>query len=177
VAKLVAAIAERHSVPVVSIVRRRDSIEILKKQLPRATFIASDTEGWEEKVKAAAPAGGFRAGLDSVGGQIGTFVLDSLTNGGTLITYGDLSGAPLQANALSFAMRDTRIRGLVVTKWPANPEKERRADLALAVDFARARSDLFPVAAEFPLSQIADAARAVERPGRDGLVLLHPGSI
>jgi NADPH:quinone reductase-like Zn-dependent oxidoreductase len=111
VAKLVAAIAERHSVPVVSIVRRRDSIEILKKQLPRATFIASDTEGWEEKVKAAAPAGGFRAGLDSVGGQIGTFVLDSLTNGGTLITYGDLSGAPLQANALSFAMRDTRISG------------------------------------------------------------------
>jgi NADPH:quinone reductase-like Zn-dependent oxidoreductase len=110
VAKLVAATAERHSVPVVSIVRRRDSIEILKKQLPRATFIASDTDGWEEEVKAAAPAGGFRTGLDLVGGQIGTFVFDSLTNGGTLITYGDHSGAPLQANALSFTMRDTRIR-------------------------------------------------------------------
>jgi NADPH:quinone reductase-like Zn-dependent oxidoreductase len=174
VAKLVTAIAERHSVPVVSIVRRCETIELLKKQFPRATFIAREVEGWEERVEAAAHTGGFQAGLDSVGGHVGTLVLEKLTNGGTLITYGDLSSLPLQANALSFAMRDTQIRSLVVTKWPAIPRKNA-VRIWPALSTLRAPGQTFsPLQQNSCFDRWRMRCTPLNAPGRDGLVLLRP---
>jgi NADPH:quinone reductase-like Zn-dependent oxidoreductase len=159
VAKFVTAIAERRSVLVVSVVRRREAAALLASQFPRATFVASSEDGWPSSLQTAAPPGGLFVGLDAVGGPVGSAVLDSIAPGGTLITYGDPSGEPLQANALSFALRDTHVHGLVVTRWPGHPEAERRKDIDLSLELARTRPDLFPVAAQFPLTQVAAAAR------------------
>ena len=174
VAKLVAALARRRDIPVISIVRSREGARRLSELLPDVDVVASADPDWLDQLDRVAPPGGPFVGLDAVGGPVGSAVLDRLAQGGSLITYGDLSGEPLQANALSFAMRDTHVRGLVVTKWPSLPAEERPKDFALAVDLARERPELFPVAAEYQLEDIAKAARHVEQAGKDGLVLLRP---
>ena len=174
VAKLVAALARRRDIPVISIVRSREGARRLSQLLPDVDVVASADPDWLDQLDRVAPPSGLFVGLDAVGGPVGSAILDRLAQGGSLITYGDLSGEPLQANALSFAMRDTHVRGLVVTKWPSLPAQQRAKDFALAVELARERPELFPVAAEYRLEDIAKAARHVEQAGKDGLVLLRP---
>jgi len=174
VAKFVAALARRRNIPVISIVRRADAAKRLVELFPDITAIATDSVDWLDRLDLAAPPGGLFVGLDAVGGSVGSAILDRLAEGGTLITYGDLSGEPLQANALSFTLRDTHVRGLVVTKWPSFPAEARAQDVALALDLARTRPELFLVAAEYRFEDIARAARHVEQAGKDGLILLKP---
>lgn len=174
VSKFVTAMATARSIPVVSVVRRPAAADELAEQFPGIPFVASDDDGWIERLRAATPAGGLFVGLDAVGGAVGSALLDHIAEGGTFITYGDLSGEPLQANALSFTMRRTQVRGLLVTDWPALPEVLRQRDVAAVLRLASSRPDLFPVAESLPLQRVADAARLVEAPGRNGLVLLRP---
>lgn len=65
-------------------------------------------------------------------GPVGTAILDQIAEGGTFIAYGDLSGAPLEANAFLITIRRTKLRCLVATDRPAFPEDARRDVIRLA---------------------------------------------
>jgi NADPH:quinone reductase-like Zn-dependent oxidoreductase len=127
VGKLVTPFAIERGIPVVGLVRRDAAVQQLAAPFAGASFVSTKADDWPERLRAAAPPGGLFVGLDAVGGQVGTLILDQIADGGAFIAYGDLSGSPLQANALSFAMRRTTVRGLAVTDWLALPEAAQLA--------------------------------------------------
>ncbi len=95
-----------------------------------------------------------------------------LSQGGHLISYGDLSGQPITVPALYFSTRDIRISGVTVGRWAGLPAETRSADLQLALALAAGKPELFPVEKTYDLSEVAQAAARVEAKGKTGTVLL-----
>jgi NADPH:quinone reductase-like Zn-dependent oxidoreductase len=174
VGKMILEFASLAAVPVLGAVRRAEAAEKLQGRFPHARFLSTANASWSNALAAAAPSGGWFVALDAVSGAVGSALFDALAPGGRLVTYGDLSEEPLQVNALSFAMRSTRIESLVVSDWVGLTEAQRRREIEPAFELARSLPDLFPVATEVPLAEIRRAAALLECAGREGVVLLRP---
>ena len=123
-------------------------------------------------MKAAANGKPIRAVLDPVGGDIATNMIALLAGGGTLISYGDLSGLPIRVPALSFSVRDIRIHGVSVGRWAGLHESVRTEDIRTAIELARHEPALFAVAACYGLADIRRAAEHAQQAGKRGTVLL-----
>ena len=55
--------------------------------------------------------------LDSVGGEIGTMMINSLTDNGVHVTYGGLSLKPVSVRAGGLIFKDVSLRGFWLTRW------------------------------------------------------------
>jgi NADPH:quinone reductase-like Zn-dependent oxidoreductase len=135
-------------------------------------FVSTGEPDWEKRIFPLTQGKPIKVALDAVGGKVASTLASLLADGGSLISYGDLSGVPLEIPALLFSTRGIGMRGVSVGRWPALPDAVRAADLASALSLAQSEPDLFRVAAEYQLAQIADAVVHAERPGKDGAVLL-----
>jgi hypothetical protein len=134
--------------------------------------ISSEEPDWRDQMKAAANGKPIRAVLDPVGGDIATNMIALLAGGGTLISYGDLSGLPIRVPALSFSVRDIRIHGVSVGRWAGLHESVRTEDIRTAIELARHEPALFAVAACYGLADIRRAAEHAQQAGKRGTVLL-----
>ncbi len=128
--------------------------------------------GWQERVRVAAKGKPIRAVLDCVGGDIASDLLAMLGSGGTFISYGDLTGEPLRATALSFSVRNLRIHGVSVGGWAGLPDDIRAKDIGAAISLAQREPALFRVAASYDLADVAEAVSHSQRAGKGGAVLL-----
>ena len=171
VAKLTIALALERRLPVVALVRSETGAEALRRLFPALIVIATAHADWRHQLNAGS-GGQIQAVLDPVGGSLASRLLDELASGGSLVSYGSLSGQPIVAPALSFSTRDIRISGVSVGRWAGEAAEVRAADIATALSLARTRPDLFNVAATYDLAAVADAAAHVERPNKDGTILL-----
>ena len=171
VGKLTIALALEKKLPVVALVRSESGAEALRRLFPDLIVIATAHTDWKHQLKAGS-GGKIQAVLDPVGGNLASELVGELASGGSLISYGDLSGQPIVAPALSFSTRDIRISGVSVGRWAGETAEVRAADIATALSLARTKPDLFKVAATYDLAAVADAAAHVERANKDGTVLL-----
>jgi NADPH:quinone reductase-like Zn-dependent oxidoreductase len=96
--------------------------------------------------------------------------------GGTLISYGDLSGQTINIPALAFSVRGLSITGVSVGSWGSPPDHVRALDMATSHKLARTDADLFDVATEYDLAEVTQAVRHAERPGKARTVLLTSGA-
>jgi NADPH:quinone reductase-like Zn-dependent oxidoreductase len=96
-----------------------------------------------------------------------------VSDGGTVVNYGLLSGEPCMVDARDTVFRDVSLRGFWLRKWfvdttPAGIASlyaelaARIADGTLAVD----------VEAVYPFARIKEAVAHAARPGRSGKILL-----
>ncbi|MTV37378.1 zinc-binding dehydrogenase [Duganella radicis] len=152
----------------VGVVRSEQAI----KQTSSMKFVSTDQRDWEKRIFPLTQGKPIKVILDAVGGKVASTLASLLADGGTLISYGDLSGVPLELPALSFSTRGISIRGISVGRWPALPDVVRVADVATAISLAQAAPDMFRVAADYKLDQFAAAVTHAERAGKDGAVLL-----
>jgi NADPH:quinone reductase-like Zn-dependent oxidoreductase len=189
VAKLVAAILLSKGYAPIGIVRSMESKASLTAKFagmpvivadntdlpavdPEATdTLSASTPIWFEELRAAAKGRPIRTVIDPVGGKLASTIVSRM-DGGTLISYGDLSGGTVNVPALAFSVRGITLTGVSVGGWGNLPNDVRAADLAVALDLARTDADLFTVAAEYDFADISQAARHSERPGKGGTVLL-----
>jgi NADPH:quinone reductase-like Zn-dependent oxidoreductase len=173
VARLVTTIALRRGLRPINIVRSKDGAATLKARFPNVPTITTEDRDWRDRLIAEAGARRPRVALDPVGGSLGSEIVDLLDVGGTLLLYGDLAGSPMRLQALSLVSRRLAVRGVSIGQWAARTsEDDRRRDIAAAVDLARTAANQFEIAAEYDLSQITEAVRHAERPGKFGTVLL-----
>lgn len=172
VARLTIGILLDRGYDVVGIVRREAGINQLNMVFPDLPVISTDKGGWEGHVVSAAAGQPIGVALDPVGGEIASAAANLLSQGGSLISYGDLSGRPITVPALYFSTRDIRLSGVTVGRWAGLPVEVRKQDLRLALALATDRSELFPVAAIYDLADVAKAAAHVDVPGKPGTVLL-----
>ncbi|NYE62772.1 NADPH:quinone reductase-like Zn-dependent oxidoreductase [Duganella sp. 1224] len=173
VARLTAQLLHEAGYRAVGVVRSAAAVAALQEQAPYMGIVSTDQADWSKRIYAVTQGMPLRVALDPVGGAVASTLAALLDGGGTLVSYGDLSGQPLSVPALAFSTRDLRIGGVSVGRWPALPDAQRDADRATALRLARTAPALFRVAAEYPLDAIAAAVLHAEQPGKDGAVLLR----
>jgi NADPH:quinone reductase-like Zn-dependent oxidoreductase len=172
VARMLAALALQVGLPVVGLVRSSAGAAALRDQLPELPVVVTDGQDWQAALDRALAGRPLRAVLDAVGGALPSDLFLRLEAGGTLVMYGDMTGQPLSIPALLLPMRDLRIEGVSVGRWASLPAAERAADVRGALALARARPDLFDVAARYDLDDVRAAAAHAQRAGKRGAVLL-----
>lgn len=171
VGRLIAAAAERHDFPLVNLVRSAAGAGALTERFPSLTTISTSEPDWPARMRDALgePAS---VVLDAVGGALATNLLAGLADGGSLISYGRLSGSSVSLGATDVVGRELRTRGVSIGRWGRLDAELRREDVAFALATAQARPDLFGVAASYDLADFANAVDEVGRPGKVGTVLL-----
>ncbi len=173
VARLSAQLLDSAGYRTVGVVRSAAAIAALQEQAPYMGIVSTDQADWSKRIYAVSQGMPIKVALDPVGGAVASTLAALLDGGGTLVSYGDLSGQPVTVPALAFSTRDLRLLGVSVGRWPSLPDALRDADRATAVQLARTMPALFRVAAEYPLDAIAAAVTHAEKPGKDGAVLLR----
>ncbi|NUS69733.1 MAG: zinc-binding dehydrogenase, partial [Ensifer adhaerens] len=172
VAKLVIGLFLDRGFDVVGVVRRDAGVNELNFVFPDLPVVSTDKPGWQDKVISAADGHPIRVVLDPVGGETASAAVGLLSQGGSLVSYGDLSAQPISVPALYFSTRDIRISGVTVGRWAGLPAVIRRADLQLALELAASKPELFQVEQTFDLADLGKAAALVEKPGKSGTVLI-----
>ena len=175
VGRLFTAIAERHRIATVSIVRSDSRADQLRDHFPTVPVVSTSDPGWIEQVHTAAAGRPIPVALDPVGGTMADDLLSTLSPGGTLIVYGALTQEPIPLHAATVVQSALGIRGLTINRWLTAVSAEQRAsDVASAVTITTGMPQHFDVAAVYPLDRIGDAVRHVSQPGKVGTVVVKP---
>lgn len=172
VAKLTTSILRDSGIDVVAVVRSSSGAEELRSRVHGMPVVSTDDADWTGQLVSASGGKPIKAVLDPVGGRLAGDLFAMLASGGSLVSYGDLSGEPIAVPALAFSTRDLRIFGVTVGSWAGLPQNQRNEDLRLALRLASDNPTLFPVAGRYDLADVREAAAHVERPGKAGVVLL-----
>jgi len=168
-----AMLAAVRGVRVLSLVRRDDGVERLRAAGVEPA-LATDGEGWRQAARALLGEAGARAAVDSVGGQASGELAALLGEGGTLVSFGAMSGEPMVIPSGDVIFRQLTVRGFWGSQASrAMPAARRRELVAELVQRAATGSLRLPVDAVYGLDQVAQAAAASLRPGRGGKVLLR----
>ncbi|WP_062378835.1 zinc-binding dehydrogenase [Demequina pelophila] len=174
VGRLVAQLAVARGINVVGLVRRAEGVgELAAQGIER--IVATDSDGWRDRVAQLTGGAPIRAGVESVGGKAAGDVLSQLAVGGTLVVFGAMASPVLELGSGDLIFKQATVRGFWGSQVSQAMPAEQRGRLMQEL-FARLAEGALtlPVEATYPLSEIADAARANFVTGRAGKVLLRP---
>jgi NADPH:quinone reductase-like Zn-dependent oxidoreductase len=175
VGRLFTAIAERHQIATISIVRSEARADQLRVRFPTVPVVSTSDPDFAERIRTAAAGRPIPVALDPVGGTVADDLLSVLSPGGTLIIYGALGQEPIPLHATAVLYSALGIRGLTINRWLTAVSAEQRAsDVASAVTITTSMPQHFDVAAVYPLDRIIDAVRHVAQAGKVGTVLVKP---
>lgn len=174
VGRIVAQLAATRGVNVVGLVRRAETVDELAAAGIRGV-VATDDEGWRDRVRELTGGAPIRAGVDSVGGTAAGDALSLVGDGGTLVVFGSMASPTLELSAGDILFREITVRGFWGAKLGRIQTPEQRARL-MAELFARIVDGTvqLPVGPVHALDDIAEAVRASGEAGRSGKVLLRP---
>lgn len=174
VGKALAMLANARGLRVVNVVRREEGIaELAALGIPHA--VCSAQAGWMQQVREFTGPGLAQAAIDSVGGRASGALLALLGNGGVLVSFGALTGEPMQLSPADLIFKQATVKGFWGSKASqALPPGDRRRLVGELLQRALAGELRLPVDAIYDLADIARAVEASLRPARSGKVLLRP---
>jgi NADPH2:quinone reductase len=174
VGRLVAQLAEARGANVLGLVRRTAGVDELAEQ-GIGRVVATDDEGWRDRVREIVGDAPLVAGVDSIGGRAAGDVVSLLAEGGVLVVFGAMASPTLEIGSGDVIFKQVVIKGFWGSKvFPAMARDKRAALMGELVTGIAAGTLTLPVEKVYALEEIADAARANEAPGRRGKVLLRP---
>jgi NADPH:quinone reductase-like Zn-dependent oxidoreductase len=154
----------------INVVRRPAQADELR-QAGASNVVCTDDADLPAKLHTL--CGGAHYAVDAVGGATGGLALASLRHGGRLLLYGTLSGEPLPVESRLVMRQQLRVEGFWLGHWATQQRSLRMLRLFRRITMLlRAGVLTSPVASVVPASQVRDAVRAAEQPGRVGKVLL-----
>ena len=174
VGKMVAKLAAERGIRVLNIVRRDAAVAELAAEGIGDT-VSSEHADWQDRARALTGGAPISRALDSVGGRASDELMDLVAEEGWLISFGALSGLPVQLNAENLLFKRAIVKGF----WAAKPSKivtpeQMRAAIGDFVGRAAAGTLKLPVADIFALDHAAEAAEASNSRGRAGKIALKP---
>lgn len=156
----------------INVVRRRDVIDELHA-IGADEVICEADEDVVARVRAITGGKGVRYALDSVSGESGARLAESLADDGRMIVFGVASGRPLAVNAGALLFHGAAIQGWWLSRWFRMATPEQIAGLFGAILPLIADGTLrAPVAGEFDLADVRAAVAAASGSERRGKVLL-----
>ncbi len=156
----------------INVVRREELLEEMRAAGGDVVLL----ESAEVPKKAREAAGGepIHLALNAVGGDSALGLAGALAAGGTLVTYGAMGRQPVRIPNGLLIFEDLRFRGFWVSRWYREADRAAR-DRMFAGLFPLARAGVLhaPVAASYPLAEVAKAIQHAKQGGRAGKVLLE----
>ena len=174
VGRMVAQLGAARGLNVVGLVRRSAGVDELRAQgIDRV--IATDDDGWRDRLADVTGGAPIRVGVDSVGGSAAGDVLSTLAENGTLVVFGAMASPTLELASGDIIFKQATVKGF----WGSVVSREMPADTRGRLFqelFARILDGTLtlPVASIHSLDEIASAVAASDQPGRVGKVLLRP---
>jgi NADPH:quinone reductase-like Zn-dependent oxidoreductase len=166
-------LAKQRGIKTVNVVRREGlSEELMSKG---ADIVLIDGPDLAEKITSATDNEPVVLAIDAVGGETFSRLAASLAEGGTIVSYGLLSGKLPELNVGLSIGKDLRTRGFWLTKWFQTAEmSEKQAAFGQIIPLIANGSLKADIDSRFTVSEIKQAViRAGER-GRNGKVLIVP---
>lgn len=156
VGRAVIAIAKTMGVHTVSVVRRPELVEELKKL--GADVVLVEGPDLAKRVREATDKAKIMLALDSVGGAGLMLLNDCLANGGTLVAYGVMSGGPGPFFTAPNIFRDLTLKGFWLLNWFNRNSPERILDVQKQMANWISDGTIYTrVEATYPLDQSAAA--------------------
>ncbi|WP_220813245.1 zinc-dependent alcohol dehydrogenase family protein [Pseudomonas paralcaligenes] len=157
----------------INVVRREAAVAGLKAE--GGDVVLVDGPDLHKRVREATGGAKVMLGIDAVGGAATDHVASCLSEGGTLVNYGLMSGEPCQVSASSFVFRDVTLRGFWLAKWfqKATPAEQMKVfgELTQLIASGKLKAR---IAATYKVDQIKEAVAAAASGERDGKILIVP---
>lgn len=170
VGRYVIALAKQAGVRTLNVVRRPEAAaELLESGADAVVISGPDLGAQLEKA-----LGDERISLllDAVAGDVVTELSSWLVDGGTLVSYGGMSGDPVVVSPPDLIFRDVHVRGFWLKHWlETTPRSEIAAAYARLASLIAEGVLRAPVAATYALEQYRDAMAHAVQTGRAGKVL------
>jgi NADPH:quinone reductase-like Zn-dependent oxidoreductase len=174
VGRLLSQLAEARGVHVLGLVRRAEGVDELREQ-GIEQVVATDDDGWRDRVREIVGDSPVVAGVDSVGGSAAGDVVSLLAEDGVLVVFGAMASPTLEIGSGDVIFKQVVIKGFWGSKvFGAMSREKRGALMGELVAGISSGALTLPVEQVYALEDIADAARANQAPGRRGKVLLRP---
>ena len=166
-------LAQQRGLRTVNVVRRESAVAAVKAQ--GGDVVLVDGDDLQARVKTACDAAPIRLGIDAVGGQATGRIARCLTEGGTLVNYGAMSGEPSAVTAQSLIFNDITLRGFWLARWfktaPRETQQALYGQLTRLVASGKLSSRIH---ARYTVDRIQEAVAAANTGERDGKVLIVP---
>ena len=170
VGRYVIALAKQAGVRTLNVVRRPEAASELRELGADAVVIS----GPDLRAQLEQALGDERISLllDAVAGDVVTELSSWLVDGGTLVSYGGMSGDPVVVSPPDLIFRDIHVRGFWLKHWlETTPRREIGAAYTRLASLIAEGVLRAPVAATYPLEQYRDAVAHAVQTGRAGKVL------
>lgn len=174
VGRMVAQLGAAQGLHVLGLVRRAEGVEELAAQ-GISQVVATDSDGWRDRVAAITGGADIRAGVDSVGGHAAGQVLSLLGNDGTLVAFGAMGSPVMELGSGDLIFKQAVVKGFWASRVSADMDASVRAGLFRElIGHILSGALTLPVAATYGFDDVQEAARANFEPGRVGKILLRP---
>lgn len=155
----------------VNVVRREELVAPLRAF--GGDVVLVDGPDLDVRVRAAIGEAALPLAIDAVGGSGTQRLARCLSDGGTVVNYGLLSGEPCTVDGRETVFRDVRLQGFWLRKWyvetpPAQIAALYRDLTSLVADGTLA----VEVEAVYPIRKIKEAVAHAARGGRSGKILI-----
>ena len=164
-------LAKARGIRTVNIVRRA------AVQAVGGEVVLVDGDDLAARVREATGDARIALAVDAVGGAATERLAQSLAPGGTVVTYGAMSGEPCTLSAASLIFRGISLRGFWLARWFKTADARTRAvvfgELAALIASGQLHAR---VQATYGIDAIKDAVAAAAAGERDGKIMVLPNA-
>jgi mitochondrial enoyl-[acyl-carrier protein] reductase / trans-2-enoyl-CoA reductase len=164
-------LARLAGVKTVNVVRREELVAPLRAF--GGDVVLTDGADLDARVRAAIGEASLPLAVDAVGGSGTQRLARCVSDGGTVVNYGVLSGEPCMVDGRETVFRDVKLHGFWLRKWFADTPPAQIA--ALYGELASRVADgtlAVEVEAVYPIRRIKEAVAHAARGGRSGKILV-----
>ena len=166
-------LAKQRGIKTVNVVRRDGLAEDLMSK--GADVVLIDGPDLAQQIARATNNAPVVLAVDAVGGDTFARLLESLGEGGTLVSYGVLSGKLPSLNVGTTISKDIRTRGFWLTKWfQTASAADKQAAFGQIIPLIASGAIKANVDSRFTIDEIKQAVTRAGQRGRNGKVLIVP---
>jgi trans-2-enoyl-CoA reductase len=166
-------IAKLRGLKTVNVVRRESAIAAVKQD--GADVVLVDGDDLPKRVAEATGGAKILLGIEAVGGMAMERLARCMGEGGTILSYGGMSGEACMISPGTFIFRDLTLKGFWLSLWFKKSTPERQMAVLGEVAGLIAQGKIKSrIAATYSVDQIKDAIAAATKGERDGKILIVP---
>jgi len=172
--RMIVRLAAARRVAVVNVVRRREQVELLKREGAEHVLDSSD-EDFDERLLELCARLGATAAFDAVAGELTGRILRAMPAGSRAIVYGALSQEGCLIDPRSLIFEGKAVEGFWLSDWLRAKNVLGKFLVARKVEGLLRGELKTEVRARLPLEEAAEGLRSYEQEMTGGKVLLVPG--
>lgn len=176
VGKLIIAIAKEAGLRTINVLRRPEVFESLREL--GADICVEDGPDLADTLRERTGGATVKLGVDAVAGEATSRIAACVSDGGTVCTYGSMSGQPIQISPSDLVYRGLSFQGFLLGRFLERRTSEEIKDIYRSVVAKVSAGSLrIPVERIYPIEEIRAALAHVGRSRDGGKILVAPNGL